>query len=97
MLNSSVCICPHMPRHIPGRHFPGVLLPSNGFFTANMQLDVQAWRLMPPTAILSVLTFTAYFAYRIYCLVIAQETVEPSNALGLAWFFVAIEFLIFGS
>lgn len=61
-----------------------------------MQLDHHAWMLMPPTAILSVLTFTAYFAYRIYCLVKAQETIQPSNALGLAWFFLAIEFLIFG-
>ena len=52
---------------------------------------------MPPTAMLSVLTFTAYFAYRIYCLVIAQETIQPANALGLAWFFLAIEFLIFGA
>jgi hypothetical protein len=62
-----------------------------------MPLDSHAWMLMPPTAMLSVLTFTAYFAYRIYCLVIAQETIQPANALGLAWFFLAIEFLIFGA
>jgi hypothetical protein len=61
-----------------------------------MPLDNHAWMLMPPTAMLSVLTFTAYFAYRIYCLVIAQQTIQPANALGLAWFFLAIEFLIFG-
>jgi len=61
-----------------------------------MPLDDHAWMLMPPTAMLSVLTFTAYFAYRIYCLVIAQQTIQPANALGLAWFFLAIEFLIFG-
>lgn len=63
----------------------------------NMQLYHHAWMLMPPTAILSVLTFTAYFVYRIYCLVKAQEIVEPSSALGLAWFFLAVEFLIFGT
>jgi hypothetical protein len=62
-----------------------------------MPLDNHAWMFMPPTAILSVLTFTAYFAYRIYCLVIAQQTIQPANALGLAWFFLAIEFLIFGT
>jgi D-alanyl-lipoteichoic acid acyltransferase DltB (MBOAT superfamily) len=62
-----------------------------------MPLDDHAWIFMPPTAILSVLTFTAYFAYRIYCLVIAQQTIQPANALGLAWFFLAIEFLIFGT
>ena len=62
-----------------------------------MPLDNHAWMLMPPTAMLSVLTFTAYFAYRIYCLVIAQQTIQPANALGLAWFFLAIEFLIFGA
>jgi hypothetical protein len=61
-----------------------------------MPLDNHAWMLMPPTAMLSVLTFTAYFAYRIYCLVIAQQTIQPANALGLAWFFLAIELLIFG-
>jgi hypothetical protein len=61
-----------------------------------MPLDEHAWMLMLPTAILSVLTFTVYFAYRIYCLVIAQRTIQPANALGLAWFFLAIEFLIFG-
>ena len=61
-----------------------------------MALDEHAWMFMPPTAVLSVLTFTAYFAYRIYCLVIAQQTIQPANALGLAWFFLAIEFLIFG-
>jgi len=65
-------------------------------FTINMLLDDHVWMLMPPTAILSVLTFTAYFAYRIYCLVIAQQTIQPANALGLAWFFLAVEILTFG-
>ena len=61
-----------------------------------MPLDDHAWIFMPPTAILSVLTFTAYFAYRVYCLVIAQQTIQPANALGLAWFFLAVEILTFG-
>jgi hypothetical protein len=61
-----------------------------------MLLDDHVWMFMPPTAILSVLTFTAYFAYRIYCLVIAQQTIQPANALGLAWFFLAVEILTFG-
>jgi hypothetical protein len=62
-----------------------------------MPLHDHAWMFMSPTAILSVLTFTAYFVYRIYCLVVAQQTIQPANALGLAWFFLAIEFLIFGT
>lgn len=64
--------------------------------TMKTQLNDHSWMFMPPTAILSVLTFTAYFAYRIYCLVIAQQTIQPANALGLAWFFLAVEILTFG-
>ena len=61
-----------------------------------MDFDNLCWFFVSPTAAFSAATFVAYFAYRIFCLVAAQQDIKPADALGLAWFFLVVEFLIFG-
>ena len=53
------------------------------------------WLLVPVTAALGLLSFLAYFRFRVYCLIYAQET--PHHRLILAWFFFAVEFLALGT
>lgn len=52
------------------------------------------WPLVPITAIAAPASLLAYFGFRIYCIAMTQKNGHFS--LGLAYFFLVIEFFVLG-
>lgn len=56
-----------------------------------MRTTDRLWFLVPASASLALLSLLAYFIFRIYCLLVSE--IEAHYELGLAWFFILIEFI----
>lgn len=79
--------------------------PSSRVHDMTISMDHSLWWFMSPTALLSLVSYLAYFAYRILCLVSAQRTfqdekprafdpLDPTTSdvpLALAWCFLVFE------